>query len=218
MEANRFDELTTRLASPLSRRRSVGLLGLFGLSSLAAASETDAKKKKKHKKKKKPPTCTPSCDRKLCGSDGCGGSCGSCKPCEVCQGGACVAKANGAACGDACHQCQSGQCVALANGTACGADSCQTCQGGQCVSALDGATCPEHFQGLCRRGVCRAKPSCVSNASNVLCDFVGSCCYQNQGDVCPAGGCNKSIKGAAGHRCWSASDCTSGTCLAYECA
>jgi agmatine/peptidylarginine deiminase len=34
--------------------------------------------------------CTPSCDGKECGSDGCGGSCGTCGAGLTCQAGACV--------------------------------------------------------------------------------------------------------------------------------
>jgi hypothetical protein len=36
--------------------------------------------------------CTPSCSGKVCGDDGCGGSCGACKTSETCSSGACVAK------------------------------------------------------------------------------------------------------------------------------
>ena len=71
MESNRFDALTARLAAPLSRRRSVGLLSLFGLGGFLA-SDTAAKRKKKKKKK-----CKPNCDRRICGDDGCRGTCGA---------------------------------------------------------------------------------------------------------------------------------------------
>ncbi len=37
-------------------------------------------------------TCTPSCDGKVCGSDGCGGSCGACGYGQACGGGQCVAQ------------------------------------------------------------------------------------------------------------------------------
>ena len=37
-----------------------------------------------------PDVCTPACQGKECGDDGCGGSCGSCKDTDVCQLGACV--------------------------------------------------------------------------------------------------------------------------------
>lgn len=218
MEEAQFDALTARLAAPLSRRRSVSLLAVLGWGGLTAASNANAKKKKKRKKKPKPAVaCTPSCDRKVCGGDGCGGTCGECDACHECQAEACVAKANGAACGDACHQCQGGVCVALAEGSTCGVDSCQTCQGGQCVVKLDGAACSEFRNGLCRRGTCRNRPLCVSNSENLSCGFAGNCCYQNEGDTCPGINCDRTQKGGAGHRCKAAADCASGSCLAYEC-
>jgi len=34
--------------------------------------------------------CSPSCDRRICGSDGCDGSCGDCKAAELCMDGRCV--------------------------------------------------------------------------------------------------------------------------------
>ncbi len=34
--------------------------------------------------------CTPSCAGKVCGDDGCGGTCGPCKPGEVCGAGMCI--------------------------------------------------------------------------------------------------------------------------------
>lgn len=38
-----------------------------------------------------PPTaCTPSCDGKACGDDGCGGLCGKCGPAQQCAAGECV--------------------------------------------------------------------------------------------------------------------------------
>ncbi len=37
-------------------------------------------------------TCVASCEGKVCGSDGCGGSCGACGGLETCSGGACVPK------------------------------------------------------------------------------------------------------------------------------
>ena len=46
MESGRFDELTARLAVPLSRRRSVGLLSVIGLGGLAASHEADARRRR----------------------------------------------------------------------------------------------------------------------------------------------------------------------------
>lgn len=112
MESDRFDQLTARLAAPLSRRRSVGLLGLLGLGSTVAHDETDAKKKKKKKKKgnktKKPtttptPPCTPQCGPGTCGDDGCGGSCGACDGELVCRGGRCDCPDGMDVCGGTCR-------------------------------------------------------------------------------------------------------------------
>jgi hypothetical protein len=72
-----------------------------------------------------PPPCSPRCQGKECGDDGCGGSCGSCPDGYLCRGnGKC-------ACAESC------------GGSVCGVDSCgnscgtcgigQTCDGGQCV-------------------------------------------------------------------------------------
>ncbi len=74
MESDRFDELTARLTTGLSRRRSVGMLGLLGLGSAVALHETDAKKKKKKKKGKHATTtttrvCQPACGSRTCGDN-----------------------------------------------------------------------------------------------------------------------------------------------------
>jgi MYXO-CTERM domain-containing protein len=37
-----------------------------------------------------PNACVPSCDAKICGDDGCGGTCGSCNVGSECLDGACV--------------------------------------------------------------------------------------------------------------------------------
>lgn len=36
------------------------------------------------------PFCTPRCEGKQCGEDGCGGQCGQCEPTQQCSGGECV--------------------------------------------------------------------------------------------------------------------------------
>ncbi|MSP92066.1 MAG: hypothetical protein EXR79_09750 [Myxococcales bacterium] len=41
-----------------------------------------------------PSACTPKCGIKLCGPDGCGGSCGDCTETQQCQVGKCVTKSN----------------------------------------------------------------------------------------------------------------------------
>ncbi len=70
-------------------------------------------------------SCVPNCTGKVCGSNGCGGSCGTCKPNEVCQGGVCL-------------------CVPDCAGRECGPDGCGgTCKPG-CpagVSCLETGAC-----------------------------------------------------------------------------
>ena len=64
--------------------------------------------------------CTPSCDGKACGPDGCGGECGGCAPGEACMLGSC--------------------CKPSCSNTPCGAsDGC----GGQCTCPMDKA-CVNH--------------------------------------------------------------------------
>lgn len=97
MDAARFDAFTTRLAAPLSRRRTAGLLGLLSLGCLTAADDAAARKHKKKKKKGKPGGGTSGC---AAGSKPCNGACipssqcctnGDCDRCarEVCQAGSC---------------------------------------------------------------------------------------------------------------------------------
>lgn len=42
-------------------------------------------------------TCTPSCDGRSCGDDGCGGTCGACAAGSTCQAGTCQAQLTGCA-------------------------------------------------------------------------------------------------------------------------
>jgi len=44
--------------------------------------------------------CTPACEGKECGDDGCGGSCGACEDDETCDLGICVESPPGPICGD----------------------------------------------------------------------------------------------------------------------
>jgi hypothetical protein len=114
MAHGRFDAWSEAVAAATASRRGLmrallgGTLGVLlghgGLTGIAA------KKKKKRGNKKKtsppppppgdpaspieppPPECIPSCEKKLCGEDGCGGSCGTCSAGQVCQIGQCLSK------------------------------------------------------------------------------------------------------------------------------
>ncbi len=74
-------------------------------------------------------SCTPACTGKLCGDDGCGGSCGTCKEGEACNAG----------------QCQEAQCQPDCDNQECGDDGC----GGSCGTCAVGKSCQ---QGLCAAG------------------------------------------------------------------
>ena len=63
--------------------------------------------------------CIPDCTAKLCGTDGCEGSCGSCDDGFACQGGSCKSDA-GATC-DGPGDCAGGLCVAFQSGIFCSA-------------------------------------------------------------------------------------------------
>jgi hypothetical protein len=128
MDGFRFDALTRSLATAGSRRRALVLAFSGTLAPLLAWEEADAHdallkcKKLKGERKKKCPkkvkkrikkhnvpapagtTCIRNCSGKICGSDGCNGSCGDCVAPEMCQKGVCT-------CGGGNEPCK-GQCVA----------------------------------------------------------------------------------------------------------
>ncbi len=83
--------------------------------------------------------CTPSCDDRVCGSDGCGGSCGDCPNGKSCDGtGKCIDPPG---------------CFPDCFGKVCGDDGC----GGSC------GTCEDPAKPLCEAGACLAGcvPDCV---------------------------------------------------------
>jgi hypothetical protein len=115
--------------------------------------------------------CTPDCEGRQCGGDGCGGSCGDCLTAGLpfCQSGTCVAECqpscpDGACgqdgCGGSCGNCGAGEtcalgscqslpenlsCVGQCGGTAAGGCSCQT----DCIL---GTTCCPDFVSACPGG------------------------------------------------------------------
>src|SRR3954471_5755763 len=121
MDTERFDRWVRTLTAPRSRRGALtGLLG-GGLSLLGVAGATAKHHKKKHKRKQgrdtspPPPPLSPgpgcpTCTGKVCGDDGCGGSCGACGACTSCVGGACIPDADHTPC--ATGPCIGGTCTA----------------------------------------------------------------------------------------------------------
>ena len=106
MSEHIFDTLTRSTAAATSRRDyaralvGLALAGVWGSS--LSLDDVEAKKKGRKRKKKRnrnkqsnqgnksPLSCTPSCADKVCGDDGCGGSCGTCGPTQLCAQGQCV--------------------------------------------------------------------------------------------------------------------------------
>ena len=113
--------------------------------------------------------CTPACENKSCGDDGCGGTCGTCteeRPfcTPVCFGQECGDDGCGGSCGECpdgapfCVKgaCSSEQCQPQCLGKACGDDGCggtcgecasanHICQAGICIDPCDGVP----YQGCC---------------------------------------------------------------------
>jgi len=87
-------------------------------------------------------SCTPACDGRTCGGDGCGGSCGACPSGESCSAGG---------------TCEPGACVPQCSGKTCGADGC----GGSCGTCAAGSTCNA-------KGTCDAPPpaTCGNGAAS----------------------------------------------------
>ncbi|MBI5544356.1 MAG: hypothetical protein HY901_10730 [Deltaproteobacteria bacterium] len=188
--------------------------------------------------------CTPSCDGRRCGSDGCGGTCGRCSAGTVCQGGqcaACTALCSGRVCGD--DQCGGvcgpgcvngqtcdvhgqcvGSCIPKCTNKACGSDGC----GGTCGRCQPGQTCDN--AGKCQGTPCKLGGSLCAAFSECCtqeCDQSGSCTHCNpEGEKCGTVGCCPSLacqRGVCssckdlGGACQVSGDCCSGKCTGGVC-
>lgn len=112
--------------------------------------------------------CSPQCDGKTCGFDGCLGYCGSCSgETPDCVEGACTCtpKCDGKTCGD--DGC-GGTCGACGDGESCFADNC-------CKPQCDGKNCGDNgCGGTC--GTCETGNFCASAGSCQLCSCDGRVC------------------------------------------
>ena len=144
-------------------------------------------------------TCMSACEGKVCGPDGCGGSCGDCPgPQDVCEGGLCVCQPScgGKECGsDGCsgscgecleaqHECLDGlcTCMPMCEGKECGGDGCGlSC--GECDWTQD-----------CLEGLCSLK-DCDFLCDGIQCGFMGpndecNCGICDDGEQCTVDICN----------------------------
>jgi hypothetical protein len=129
--------------------------------------------------------CTPDCQDKECGSDGCTGLCGQCGFAHECEDGQCVWQVF---CGNG--QCESGageNCQTCDEDCNCSSDSVCQENGVCCPLQCEGKECgPDGCGGQC--GVCQDLSTCTQGMC--LCDFEqcdADCCQV--GEVCHAGAC-----------------------------
>ncbi|MBT9559519.1 MAG: PQQ-binding-like beta-propeller repeat protein [Myxococcales bacterium] len=153
--------------------------------------------------------CTPMCDGKTCGSDGCGGTCGpDCGAGTVCSGGSCSPLSS----------CGTGGCQAalFESCTSCPADcGCTggaTCLGtGQCCTPdCDGRACgPDGCGGTC--GACGV---------GTTCDSAGQCADLSTCGVngCQAGLGESCLTCPADCGCTGGASCFGGVCATPSCA
>jgi hypothetical protein len=144
------------------------------------------------------PVCTPDCDRKVCGSDGCGGQCGTCDLDQVCADGRCAWECPGGqkACAGECIP--SNQCCTSSDCPAVTPDCC----GGACVdSATDTRNC-----GSCGTR-CSGYWACIGGMCEGTCASYGASACD-----APTTECGPTIVTCFGHpNCW-ALPTTSGCC------
>jgi formylglycine-generating enzyme required for sulfatase activity len=187
--------------------------------------------------------CTPDCEGKECGGDGCGGSCGECADaleCTVdsCADGSCLfTPVNACVIGgecyaaedkgtDFCLECVPGSSAsdwtALQNGTTC-ADNAE-CQTGTCACIAE--ECGEDCCSI--GGVCFAEACCTPQCDGKVCgdDVCGGSCGDcgNCGEDCVDGNCsftncdgkecgNNGCGGSCGDCTEPLDECVGGICV-----
>ncbi len=111
------------------------------------------------------PDCTPQCDGKQCGDNGCDGICGTCCPDQTCNDGVC---AGGAGCEPS-------------NGASCGGCPCE-----ECVCAMDEYCCTGQWDEIC-------VSECVEHCGG--CPSEGDCTGKECGDDGCGGSCGDCLGG-----------------------
>ena len=163
-------------------------------------------------------SCTPNCTGKVCGDDGCGGSCGTCPSGQACnssgQCGGCTPNCSGKVCGSdgcggSCGNCPSGQ-TCNASGQCGGTNSCThpICSTGvklvsgcdPCVTeicAADSYCCSTKWDNIC-----------VGEVSSICGQSCGGCTPNCTGKVCGSDGCGGSCGNCpSGQTCNASGQC-----------
>jgi formylglycine-generating enzyme required for sulfatase activity len=157
--------------------------------------------------------CFPTCEGRMCGGDGCGGSCGECPGSQdECLDGQCVCvprcsgrECGSNGCGGTCGSCDTGRPECRDGKCVCE----PSCQGKQCGSDGCGGVCGECPPGeFCRDGGCRCFPQCKDRRCGP--DGCGGICGEcAAGEECVDGGCRR-VPQCAGKSCGP--DGCGGTC------
>ncbi len=156
--------------------------------------------------------CTPECNGKSCGNNGCGGSCGDCGPGTNCQNDHCVPVVNTEIiCGDG--SCQSGENCGTCSDCSCLAG--QTCSNGQCLNVCifqcTGKACGDDgCGGSC--GTCQAGQSCDNGQCVSPTNTCTPSCQIQPGTPAPCGfpdGCGGLCPGP----CVNPKTCNQGQCV-----
>ena len=127
--------------------------------------------------------CIPNCADKMCGNDGCGGSCGTCAQGQYCDAGLCI---GGSECGDVTYAgyCDGEVLVWCENGNLYDADCGQLPGTYKCLFAEP----PGQEAGY----YCVQQPDCTPDCAGKACGddgCGGSCGACQQGESCIAGAC-----------------------------
>ncbi len=138
--------------------------------------------------------CVSDCAGKVCGDDGCGGSCGECEGFAECAAGQCLGCT---------PDCEGKECGDDGCGDSCG--SCFTAEGGLddslCDEWLGQCNCPEEKCG----GIC-----CLEGR---VCDAEDKCCQPDCAEnECTDNGCDGNCE------CDLLHGCVEGICVYDECA
>lgn len=147
-------------------------------------------------------TCTPLCGGRVCGPDGCGGSCGICGAGTTCTAGQCLSSGPGMCSASnpsgACptgQQCLNGACCAQP----CGASCCN-----------DGAVCVRDGAGnLSCAARCTSTSQCPGAAGMRCCRSLFD---STTNQPLSFGACGQFVAGETTCRCSTGADCGSGAC------
>ena len=160
-------------------------------------------------------SCQPTCASKVCGDNGCGGSCGTCGSTSPhCVAGLCKTECTptctGKACGD--NGC-GGSCGSCLGGKNCSGGQCVTgggCGDGKCDSAENEVTCPAD----CKVGgktdeQCQQAVACGHKG---LCASAGSTCVAKSTTQCQSSTFGKAVAFLSGSAGTSAVAVDGGVC------